>query len=524
MWDRRDSYVALALSLLALSVFLTYWDYGINDDEGYLLGGVSRVLAGEVLYRDFHHTYAPGNFYLVALLFRVFGEDLLVLRALWLALRVAIVFLAYAAGRRLLGRPAAAAAALLFIAAPGPWHKSFFHFFLLANALVLALLPGRGRRFVFVAGALAGATFLFRQDLAIFVGLLYALLLLAGRWSGETPRRAAAFLLGAAIPVLPFAAYFAKEGALGKAFAKILFSGLGDNRTNELPFPPLLAPVAGVSGLAFLFLRLLYYAPVPLCLAALLRALPGFFRRSAAAFPLLVFSFLGLLSFHQVLWRSDLPHLFQALGAFYLLLPWAVHAAARGRARLGALLVLALPVLAHLSLASYATAFRSPAGVVRIAAEGFQPVPPYYTGSWVQADGESVRLPIPKARVRTTPDEARFLTDVEAVLDRYSSPGDFVLAIPGFQMIYFLFDRVNPTRYVHLRRGFDSEEEEARYVRDLLDRPTRLVLFRDVPLDGREERRVRTFAPRVAEAIDREFTPVDRVGDLVAYARKGAGR
>ncbi len=109
MSDRRDLLVACVLALVSLLVFLTYWDYGINDDEGYLLGGVTRILRGEVLYRDFHHTYAPGGFYLVALLFRVFGEDLLVLRALWVVLRVLIIALAYLAGRRILPRPAAAA-------------------------------------------------------------------------------------------------------------------------------------------------------------------------------------------------------------------------------------------------------------------------------------------------------------------------------------------------------------------------------------------------------------------------------
>ena len=104
---------------------------GINDDEGYMLGGVTRILDGQVPYRDFHHTYAPGRFYLVAALFRLFGEDLLVVRALWVVLRVAVVLLAWAAARRLLPRPEAAAVALMLIVAPGPWHKSFFHLFLI---------------------------------------------------------------------------------------------------------------------------------------------------------------------------------------------------------------------------------------------------------------------------------------------------------------------------------------------------------------------------------------------------------
>ena len=270
MWgDRTDRLLLAGLLAASLVLFFRYWDYGINDDEGYLLGGVTRILDGQVPYRDFHHTYGPGRFYLVAFLFRLFGENLLVVRALWVALRVLIVGLAFVAGRRFLSRPAAVAAALFFLAAPGPWHKSFFPLFLLANFLFLARL-GRGTgRDAAAAGFVAGGTFLFRQDLGIFACLVYALLLLLRRWSDESPRRGAAFFLFALAAVLPFLLYFAFEGALGDAARKVLFAGAGDNRTNALPFPPiLLAPSGGGVGLAFAALRALYYLPVPLFVVA----------------------------------------------------------------------------------------------------------------------------------------------------------------------------------------------------------------------------------------------------------------
>jgi hypothetical protein len=520
MSDRRDLLVAFALALLSLLVFLGYWDYGINDDEGYLLGGVIRVLDGEVLYRDFHHTYAPGGFYLVALLFRVFGEDLLVLRALWLVLRVSIVVLAYLAGRRILPRTGAAAAALLFVAAPGPWHKSFFHFFLLANALVLTGLRGRGTRAVAGAGLLAGVTFLFRQDLGVFVAAAYALLFLLRRRSREDGKRALAFFLFAALPLIACGIYFVQEGALGIAVRKILFAGMRDNQTNDLPFPPLLHPLTGGwTGLAFGAIRLLYYLPVPLAIGAGAFAWKRL-RKGDDGLPLLVYSFLGLLSFHQAIWRSDLAHLLQAVGLSYLLLPWAVYALVPRPALLRPLLALLLPPVLYLAMAGYGAVYRAPAGLARIAAEGLQAIPPYYTGSYAQIGGEDVRLAIPRARVRTSPEEAGFLETLRAVLDRYSSPGDYILTVPGLQMIYFLFDRANPTAYVHLRRALDSREEEDRYIHDLLDRPTRLVLLRDVPLDGREERRFRRFAPRVFEAIEGSFDRVEKIGDLDVYRRK----
>lgn len=521
--DRRDLVVVLVLALASLSFFLTYWDYGLNDDEGYLLGGVTRILDGQVPYRDFHHTYGPGRFYLVAFLFRLFGEDLLVLRALWLVMRTGVVVLAYLAGRRLLSRPGAVAAALFFVAAPGPWHKSFFHLFLLANFLALSGLRGRGVRGSAAAGFLAGVTFLFRQDLGIFAGLSYGVLLLLGRWTGETGKRAAFFAGFALLAVLPAALYFAAEGALGAAAAKVLLAGARDNRTNALPFPPLLHPLSGGgTGAAFFGLRLLYYMPPPLYLFAGAAGLLHLLRRSGGT-ALLLAALLGALSFNQALWRSDLAHLLQALACFWLLLPWGVERAARWSAPLARAAVFALPVLLFLATLGYARAYESPVGPGRVAAEGLQPIPSYYLGSVAQVRGGAVRLPIERGRVRMAPDEAAFLRAIGAALDRHSNPGDYMVTVPGFQLLYFLFDRPNPTAYVHVRRAFDSPEEEDRYVRDLLDKPTRIVLLRDAPLDGREERRFSRYAPRAFAAIEEAFEPVEEFGNLVIYRRKEPG-
>ena len=521
-WPAR--LLPFVLALLSLAVFLSYWDYGINDDEGYLLGGVTRILDGQVPYRDYHHTYGPGRFYLVAFLFRLFGENLLVVRGLWVALKVATVLLAWFTGRRFLSTGGAAAAALLFIVIPGPWHKSFFHFFLLANLLALGGLSERGRGTVAAAGFLAGLTFLFRQDLGIFVVAVYGLLFLLGRWTGETPRRAGAYFLFALFPIVPFLIYFAWEGALGAAAEKVLLAGMRDNRTNALPFPPLFQPVSGgASGLAFLLLRLLYYLPVPLCVVAGIVGAGRVFRGNRTALPLFLTAVLGILAFNQSLWRSDLAHLFQSLGPFWLLAVWSVDAGARRRGWPVRAAVFAIPVVVHLALASYASVYRSPGGRARVASEKLQPIPPYYTGSIVQVAGPEVRLPYERAPLRTSPDHAGFLRAIGESIDRYSERGDYMLTLPGYQLFYFLFDRVNPTAYVHLRRALDTPGEEERYIADLLGKPTKVVLLREQAIDGKEERRLRVYAGGICDAVEREFERVERFGDLVVYRRKEPG-
>src|SRR5579872_4814675 len=79
--SRVERYIALAvflLSFLYLCVFRrSSW---IDLDEGIILQGAQRILDGQVLYRDFFSFFTPGSYYLLALVFRVFGSSFLIAR------------------------------------------------------------------------------------------------------------------------------------------------------------------------------------------------------------------------------------------------------------------------------------------------------------------------------------------------------------------------------------------------------------------------------------------------------------
>lgn len=75
--------IGALLFALTLGLFASNWPYTLSSGNLNLIGGVStlgaeRVLAGELPYRDFWTVYAPGQFYLLALLFRLFGMHLIV--------------------------------------------------------------------------------------------------------------------------------------------------------------------------------------------------------------------------------------------------------------------------------------------------------------------------------------------------------------------------------------------------------------------------------------------------------------
>src|SRR6185312_10215204 len=66
------------ISLLYLFLFRRH--SGIDPDEGIVLQGADRILRGEVPYRDFFSFYTPGSFYLLATLFKIFGNSFAVAR------------------------------------------------------------------------------------------------------------------------------------------------------------------------------------------------------------------------------------------------------------------------------------------------------------------------------------------------------------------------------------------------------------------------------------------------------------
>ncbi len=75
LWN-KDLLIAFLSFAVALGLYSIDWKNGFIG--GVSTVGATRVLSGEVPYRDFWTMYAPGQFYLLATLFRLFGTYFLV--------------------------------------------------------------------------------------------------------------------------------------------------------------------------------------------------------------------------------------------------------------------------------------------------------------------------------------------------------------------------------------------------------------------------------------------------------------
>jgi hypothetical protein len=227
---------AALLALLSLVLSSWYREYRLlPSDEGAVLAQASRILAGEVYYRDLDAYPLPGASYLLAAAMALFGEHLAVARWLAAAVYAAVVVSLFAVARWVMApRPAllAGVALLAFKFLAWPNFTAYLYSdvaFALACASVALFLsqgPGRGTGRVFSAGLLAGLALLCKQTVGLYLAGASVALLAVGRLgvgaarSGRGPRLPSVLSYGAGVlaALMPALAYFAAHGVLGSLF------------------------------------------------------------------------------------------------------------------------------------------------------------------------------------------------------------------------------------------------------------------------------------------------------------------
>ena len=257
-----DIAAAALLLLVCLAFYLPRLAWPVSaQDEGILLAYPALLLDGALPYRDFAALYTPGGACLVALAFALFGESILVERAVglfyWWGMASALYFLGSGVSR-LTGLAASGAVLVGLVFFPlGAYAMTGALALALAALLAAHRSLGAGdefaqQRLASIAGMAAGAALWFRHD----VGLLVSIALLCMFVS--LPRtRLLRCLLGGCLVAAPLLVLLAAAG-LPVAFESLVLDVLRNGPGRKLPIEPvasllaLFLVVAGVCGIAAL--------------------------------------------------------------------------------------------------------------------------------------------------------------------------------------------------------------------------------------------------------------------------------
>jgi hypothetical protein len=239
----------------AYLILLVGMPLGVNIyDEGIVLTASMRVAAGQLPHRDFYAIYGPAQFYILAGLFRLFGESVLVERFLDLFFRALLVGSVYTVASSYLRRSIAAITSLVTLvwlfglyvgtAAAAVIPVSLFN--LISTALVIPIFTCTlSRRRTFAAGAIAGMASLFRYDTGIALLVIQACVIAIGICLRVKDERLRAFMaafwpyvVGFALMTVPPALYYLSVAPLHPLIHDIfIFPSKYYHNARNLPFP-----------------------------------------------------------------------------------------------------------------------------------------------------------------------------------------------------------------------------------------------------------------------------------------------
>jgi hypothetical protein len=529
---------ALALAVAALVYIVLGVNRGLSIyDEAIPVMAAVRILDGDRPYRDFWTIYPPGQFVVLAALFKVFGASLIVARLASVAAIFATSLLMCAMARQIcLPVPLAWLTAGLWTAAVGAVAGATLGAGLLtALALGMASVSGllrfrqaSGRAWLVMSALALGGTCLFRHDIgAVLLGAEMLFLGTTAKWGagdnlGSVLRSLGLFVGVIAAPIVAAVAVLLALGVPASDLidALVLYPFTGYVAERSLPLPPLIPEIAPlVSGqisvaqyAGDLRTGLRFYFPVAVLLLVLtvlgLRRLvdPPAPPSPPSAVALVWLIGVSLLPYAWV--RSDLAHIVPAWFPALILFGWLLRQlpGTRGWRAAG----IAVGVLWSVVFVWGALGVKADALARTIGeADGLSLDPPRGAHIVVAPAAAPMQAAIRYVRAVVPPAEPIFVGNA-----RHDN------LVLNDVMFYFLAGRRSGTRYHELVPGVaTSAEVQGRIVDDLERRRVRYVVLRaDAGYVPSPE-----GATVLDRFIERKFVRIETFGSYSVWRRREDG-
>ena len=512
------------ISLIYLALLAYFWSfskYGLNIwDEGGYANGTLRTLNGERALIDFNpNGYLPGRYWYGMVFFKLFGIEIQSLRLGVLLITPPMILMLYSIGRKIMPAGFALLAALFMLSAPSMYYNRFFTFFVILNLyLIINFFKKKNLTSLvgFGVGIFLSAFFKFEVTLfSILISLVMFALVFSQKHLRFFSQNNSAHVVfknyylisGIYITAIIFLVYLGQDGYFTKVFKMVIDAHevWGNPFPEILPFIELLKEV----GYHQIFERVLFYLPIlTYGIVSILLFYQLVLKKKILHIDhLIIIAILlfGVCSFGLVIWRAGLDNLLRTLPPFYILFCYLLfrirkkvlsfqdstdHKGIFTRLPLN-LLIVFFPLLFYFEMNTH---------------HGF------YAGSIGALNIETTRLSLNKVNVYTNPTEAKWIAEVIEKINLYSKKGDAILALPLNPIFYFLSDRINPTPYEWVLPGMLEKAKETELVTILKSKPPKVVIFVDIAIDGKEERRISHYAPQLYKFLLENYTFQEQVG------------
>lgn len=481
--------------ILAAVVVGLYLFPGCNDgysiyDEGIAIYGAERVFHGQVPYRDFWTMYAPGQYYLLALLFKLFGMSLMVERVASALIAAALCTFIYAIVRSFTGR----AIAVMCVMIAAVWMGGLKMFGSpMPTALMLALgsaltfvsfISTQHRSYLIISGLLAGAAALFRHDIGVYTltaeVVMTAVSAMASRSrtspgaekkGGNLIRPVVLLAGGFALIVIPAAAYLLSRVPLADIYADLIwFPSTVYPHVRRLPFPLLWANCP--TDTPARFVRALispsnpsfpFYIPIAVYLIGVVYFVRIIVTRkrqewSSRQKGTIFFLVLGLFYFLQAIVRCDIHHFIPtflpAIVVSGLLIFELLNQSGRGRPRLSGWIALLVVTVSALSVQRTALFHRFNLIRETVTGETHCRIP-FERAAGIRVDGDCSAYADLIGYLRKAVPQGEKIYVGNSRHDRIAK-NDILL--------YFLADRESAVRYHELHPGLATTEAVQREI------------------------------------------------------------
>lgn len=468
-----DTTLLFLLSFGYLSIFRHF--AAMEPDEGILLQGAQRILAGQVPYRDFFSFYTPGSYYLLAAVFRIFGDSIVVARVVLAVTGASLSALVYVLARRFCSRRVAAIAAAMTTLSALPyrflvlhnWDSTLWACFAIYFAIRFVEEPRS--LWSLAVGWFAALTVLFEQSkgAGLCIGLVIAfasIWLLPSGKSIITRGRLLAAIAGFVLPFTLAFISFARQNALTIMLADWFWPLQHYSAANRVPYAyqnwsDETRRLLFTSGSALeraikcFAISPSFWIPVlPLVAVALFGywlwrvRRTGDTDRKSQSYIVACGAISGLL-LSVVLGRADIIHIMYLQPLNCLVLAWCIEARD---------IPVRLPGSARSILHAYL-----------IAALVTFSMPPLFAALSAHNEINTQRGQL------QTPQKDSVVDYVQARVPA----GQRILVYPYLPLYYYVTGTFSPTRYDYFQPGMNTPEQAGEMLKQIRSQKTEVVLF-----------------------------------------------